>query len=478
MRAEVFILLIVHSLTALTFNLTSASFDKFMKENPLVLVHFNAPWCSACKKAVPVLNQIAEESVQEQSALKVASVDLSKESYLNERYEFSKLPTLKLYFFETPITYLGPVESKSIRKWLTEALKNDIAELSSTESLKEALQKPFAVLLCTPLSNKRQIFKFKALQSGNQNIEFLYSQITDFRFMNKTDDNFHLIFIRNFDSGIEWFSQSFEFEFSKMEELLLRYKEPSLLTLNEDNFNRIIREYKSLVVRFTETNSTIDDSGFEHLAKVYGSSVKFCRLSSDDGFGMKFFRFAKIPSADLTSTYLFSTRHRNLEKFKLSGSELNESAFVESLNSYFEGKLVPSLASEETPVQTNNLVKTVVGRTFDSLVRNSDRYFLIMIVGKNCCSCDSERPQFEGIAKEASVDSLIDFGVMDGSKNDVSGLSLTNFPSYYLFGPKIKKSGIRFEGLLTKESIAKFVKTKTGIELFRTERAEPKTDEL
>lgn len=478
MRFEAFIFLLGQSLAAVIFNLTSSTFDSFLRENPLVLVHFNAPWCSACKKAAQILNEVASDSVQGNSALKMASVDLSKDPPLNERFEFAKLPTLKLFFYETPITYAGKIDSGDIRKWLSELFKNDIEELFTADGLNEALKKRFAVLLCTPITNKRQIFAFKALKSGNPEIEFLYSQMTNFRFMNRTNDSVHLVFIRDFDDGTQWFSRSSDFQFSEMEELLLQFKEPFLLAVGEENFNRVMRQYKSLVVRFTDSNSTASDSEFERLSQLYGSTVKFSRLSSADGFGKSLFRFANIPPAESTSTYLFSARHRKFEKFKLSGSELDEATFVEALNNYFEGKLKPYLASEEVPTESGSAVKKVVGRSFDKAVRGSKRCFLLMVVSQNCCDCESGRADFEKIASRAGDDSQVDFGILDASKNEVSGLSFTVFPSYYLFGPKLRRSGERFFGPLSEETIAEFVKLKAGIALLGNQKSEGLSDEL
>jgi protein disulfide-isomerase-like protein len=88
-------------------SLTTATFDRVVKETPRVFVEFYAPWCSHCTKLAPVWKEVAER-LEDDSSVVVASVDGTTDRSLLARFNVTGFPTIKLFVDGVRVyTYTG-----------------------------------------------------------------------------------------------------------------------------------------------------------------------------------------------------------------------------------------------------------------------------------------------------------------------------------------------------------------------------------
>jgi thioredoxin 1 len=97
--------------------LTAASFEKTIDENPIVLIDFWATWCGPCKNFAPVFEAASERHPD----AVFAKVDTDAEQQLAAAFEIRSIPTLaifreKICVFAQPGAMPGPMLEEVIQK--------------------------------------------------------------------------------------------------------------------------------------------------------------------------------------------------------------------------------------------------------------------------------------------------------------------------------------------------------------------------
>lgn len=74
--------------------LSSASFQKMVQSDKLVIVDFYAPWCAPCKQLEPILNEISKEQGK---SVEVIRIDIDQNKSLTASLGITQIPFLIFY---------------------------------------------------------------------------------------------------------------------------------------------------------------------------------------------------------------------------------------------------------------------------------------------------------------------------------------------------------------------------------------------
>ncbi len=62
--------------------------------NDIVLINFNAPWCSPCLTQSPIIDKLADDF---EGKVYIGKLDVEANQYLAELYEIQSIPTLSVF---------------------------------------------------------------------------------------------------------------------------------------------------------------------------------------------------------------------------------------------------------------------------------------------------------------------------------------------------------------------------------------------
>jgi protein disulfide-isomerase-like protein len=116
------------------------------------------------------------------------------------------------------------------------------------------------------------------------------------------------------------------------------------------------------------------------------------------------------------------------------------------------------LTSAPVPKKNDGPVRILVGSTFREEVMDSDKDVLVEFMADWCGHCKTLAPKYKRLAEKFKANPNVVIAIMDGTKNEVPNLTLTGFPSIYLYAKGKKDKPIFYNGNPSESSLKTFVK--------------------
>ena len=90
--------------------------EEVLKSEGTVLVDFYADWCGPCKMMSPIIDEIAEEGIEN---LKVGKINVDDNGELAEKYNVMSIPTIIVFKSGNPVKgFVGVTRKDEIKSAL------------------------------------------------------------------------------------------------------------------------------------------------------------------------------------------------------------------------------------------------------------------------------------------------------------------------------------------------------------------------
>jgi len=152
------------------------------------------------------------------------------------------------------------------------------------------------------------------------------------------------------------------------------------------------------------------------------------------------------------------------------GETITEETLKTFIEAYTSGDLKPFFKSADVPEANDDPVVIVVGKNFDDVVLNGEADVLLEIYAPWCGHCKKLAPVWEELAKhfydqeEDKSARKVVIAKMDGTENEVEGLSAGGFPTLKFFPASAKTvtDAVDYQGGRELDAFIEYIEKKTG----------------
>lgn len=146
------------------------------------------------------------------------------------------------------------------------------------------------------------------------------------------------------------------------------------------------------------------------------------------------------------------------EHYGMEGSKIDQESLSKFIADFKAGSLTRSIRSEEPPSSNNEPVTVVVGKTFDTIVKDDRKNVMIEFYAPWCGHCQQLAPTYEKLGAKYKANDSVVVAKMDASANEVpdSSYKVEGFPTL-LFKPAGAASPLEYQGDRELDALAKFI---------------------
>merc|ERR1711988_620161 len=178
--------------------------------------------------------------------------------------------------------------------------------------------------------------------------------------------------------------------------------------------------------------------------------------------------YVGVEPEELPTVRLVASPMSGMVKYKLAG-ELTAAALGSFVREYEAGKLQPHLKSDAVPESQPGPVFTLVGSTFESIVKSTSKDVLVEFYAPWCGHCKKLEPIYKEVAKKLESVRSIVIAKMDATTNDVAGVDVEGFPTIKFWRADKKDDPMDYDGDRDVDSFITWPEEKAALPFNRDE---------
>ena len=439
--------------------LDESNFQDVITENDKILVEFYAPWCGHCKKLAPEFAGAAEVLGAQDPSIYIGKVDATENAELAKKYGVSGYPTLKWFVNGEPTEYTGGRTKDTIITWINKRMGPPSA--STTGDDLAALVKDAKALVVFFGDESSEEFKtFEAAAGLDDKSTYVHTS-------ESTDAEKHgvkapgIAFFRDFDEQKVVYDGKFESK--DITTFVASESVPTLIEFGEDYIEPIFQKQAPSIFLFRDPESEEQKALIETFGKAASENkgtVLFAYSGVKVGIETRLSEYLGVTEDMLPHVVLFDFGADGVNKYQYTGDSKDFTAedIKNFIGEWKANNLEKFLKSEDIPETNDAPVKVIVGKNFNELVRDSEDDVLLEFYAPWCGHCKSLEPKYTELAEKlADVKGLV-IAKVDGTANEIEGISVSGFPSIKFFAKGSKRAPVDYDGEREVEGFEKWLK--------------------
>ena len=181
------------------------------------------------------------------------------------------------------------------------------------------------------------------------------------------------------------------------------------------------------------------------LAQDYRSKMTFAMSDSATYTEELSNKYGIIQTSNIQAVIMSNSRKYVMSQER--DSKISPENIREFVEDYLAGEIKAYLKSEMKPIDNDEPVKVVVGRTFDEMVLDDDKDVLIELYAPWCGHCQTLAPKLVELAEKLESNTNVVIAKMDATANDFpESFIVEGFPTIYWVPAGGKDKPVGYDG--------------------------------
>lgn len=423
--------------------LTDENFDKAITNNKLILVEFYAPWCGHCKSLAPEYEKAASLLKEKNSEVVLAKIDATENKQMSEKFSIEGFPTLKYFDNGKDFEYNGGRTAEEIVSWIEKRNGPSYTVCNSQEELNEHKKANDVVVVFFGKEEGSEFLLFKETSQVYEGAPFLV--VSDKNMLSENQINANsLVLFKNFDEG-----RNILTNYSSLEEIY-EFIETSATKL-VSSFDESTAEFI-----FGRSNSAVflywDEEKHESLKNVLDQvapkfrekKIYFVTSGIQEELEQKLAEYVGVKQEHLPVVKIHQVKNNDVLKYTLL-KPITVDNLTQFVEDFINGVLQPEYKSESIPETQDSPVYKLVGKSFESIVKDQSKDVLVKFYAPWCGHCQAMAPKYENLAEKLKGYTNLIIAKIDSTENEVPGLDIEGYPTLKFYSHK-NKEGVNVEG--------------------------------
>ncbi|XP_045212696.2 protein disulfide-isomerase-like, partial [Mercenaria mercenaria] len=451
--------------------------DKAIEEFEFLLVEFYAPWCGHCKALVPEYEKAADTLAEENSNIKLAKVDATKETKCASKYEVRGYPTIKFFRSGKPVEYSAGRTATDFVNWLKKKTGPAATTLQNKEDTAAMIEKDEVVVVgFFKDANSDGAKVFTEVAAGIDDIPFGIASDTDIFKEHEMDSDGVMLF-KKFDEGKNKFEGELTAE--NLKTFISGNQMPSIIEFTQESAQKIFGgDVKTHLLLFTDNVDKESENmkSYKEAATDFKGKVLFIYINTGDEDNARILEFFGLKKEETPAVRLIKLEE-DMTKFKPETNDLTADALKSFVNGVLDGTIKAHLMTEDVPADWDaKPVKVLVGKNFVEVAKNKDQDVLVEFYAPWCGHCKQLAPIWDQLGEKYEGNDKVVIAKMDSTANEVEDVKVQSFPTIKCF-PKNSEEVIDYNGERTLDGFKKFLDAGCSKELAGASQEEDDYDE-
>ena len=472
------------------------SFTAMLRDSPLVLVKFYAPWCGHCKELAPKFDRAAEVLRTNESPVVLAKVDATDPAFEKtmQDIQVQGYPTLQFFRdgkFSTD--YDGEHETDALVQWCNKQVQSPTTLLETEEDVRAFMESHGVVAVgFLPSSEDHKTLEHVVLDEiARKNLDLIpFAVVEDETVARKFCEEVpSLLLSSDFGATKRLLAGSEALQSSpRVGTFIHVYTMPLIAPWSESMAEKLFFQGMEYFLFYFHRQNTVggleDDmsrkvleplaaAGKDALAHGQaGMNIVNVNVNEKDGMDLAGFFEMDVDGDELPCfRAVRMSMDGQILKYPKPDCTLSKDNLSKFITSILSDTLRPIVKSAPAPItdeeKVENGIRVVVGSTFEDELsdRKDGKHVLVEFYAPWCGHCKKLLPTLEYLASilASDGDSPVLVAKLDATANDVpshDGVQVQGFPTLYLFSPGVKP--VPIEGNRTLVGLVAFLRDRVN----------------